>query len=100
MEFGRDRDGLAHVLSERFGVAAASIQAKPADHVEALGRNVLQVAADELVARQRQHLLAPLIPVILVTEVNGLAVEADQSAFADRSAVKIPAEVVEHRARV
>lgn len=90
----------SRTLTQSLCIAAASVQAKAANHVEALGRDVLEVAADELIARQRQHLFAPPVAVVLVAEVNCLAVEADQAAFADRAAVQISAQVVEHRARV
>jgi len=53
--------------------------------VEALGQNVDEEAADELVCCERHHLVAigAFDPIVLVLEADTVSVERDQSAVGD-----------------
>ena len=75
------------------GVGASSLgeQAVVADAVEALGQDVDQKAADELVRCERHHLVAigAFDPIVLVFEADIVFVERDQSAVGDRDAMGV-----------
>ena len=72
-----------------------------ADAVEALGQDVEQEAADELVRRERHGLvaIAPFEPIVLPCEGDAVVVGRDQAAVGDRDAVGVAREIGEHRLR-
>ena len=67
------------------GAGGLGEQAVVADTVEALGQDVDEEAADELVCCERHHLVAirALDPIVLVVEADSIFVERDQSAVGD-----------------
>jgi len=81
--------------------AAAGEQAIVTDAVEALGQNVEQEAADELVGAERHGTLpvGAVTAIILVAEGDAGVVERDQPAVRDRDAVGVARQVGEHRLR-
>jgi hypothetical protein len=66
--------------------------------VEAVGQDVDQEAADELVRGEPHHPLpvAGLDPVVLPAERDGVGVGADQAAVRDGDAVGVAAEIGKH----
>ena len=64
------------------GTLATGQQAIVADAMEACGQHVHEKAADELVCRERHHLvaLATFEPVVLPLEGNGFLVACDQAS--------------------
>ena len=71
------------------------------DAVEALGQDVEQEAADELVRLQRHRLvpIAALEPVVLPREGDAGVVGRDQAAVGDCDAVGVAREIGKHRLR-
>ena len=81
-------------LAGTFDVVGASSlgeQAVVADAVQALGQDVDEEAADELVCCERHHLVAigAFDPIVLVFEADIVFVERDQSAVGDRDAMGV-----------
>ena len=72
-----------------------------ADAVEALGQDVEEETADELVRRETHELLAgaTIGAVVLPAEGDGLGVGGDEPAVRDGDAVGIAAEIGEDRFR-
>jgi len=66
--------------------------------VEALGQDVKQEAADELVCRQRHHLLpvGTVAAIVLVVEGDAGVVEAQKPAVRDRDPVGVARQIGEH----
>ncbi len=81
--------------------SAAGEQAVVTYPVEALGRNVEQEAADELVGAERHGSLAvgAVAPIILVAEGDAALVELDQPTVRDGDAMSIARQIGEHRFR-
>jgi hypothetical protein len=69
-----------------------------ADAMEALGQDMEQEAADELVRRERHGLvaIAPFEAIVLPCEGDALVVGRDQAAVGDRDAVGVAREIGEH----
>ena len=67
------------------GAGGLGEQAVMTDTVEALGQDVDEEAADELVCCERHHLVAirAFDPIVLVVEADSIFVERDQSAVGD-----------------
>jgi len=72
-----------------------------ADAVEALGQDVEQEAADELVRRERHGLvaIAPFEPIVLPCEGDAVVVGRDQATVGDRDAVGVARQIGEHGLR-
>lgn len=70
-------------------------QAEGAHAVEALRRNVLQEATQELLGGQR-HGLLPGVATVAIAESDGGIVVGEQGVLREGSAMHIAAEVVEH----
>ena len=73
------------------GAGGLGEQAVVADTVEALGQNVDEEAADELVCCERHHLvtIGAFDPIVLVVEADTVFVERDQSAVGDGDAMGV-----------
>ena len=83
------------------GAGGLGEQAVVADAVEALGQDVDEETADELVCCERHHLVAigAFEPIVLVFEADGVFVERDQPVVGDGDAVGVAAEIGEDRFR-
>lgn len=94
----RDAKQLANVVEMTFAGGPGE-QAVMADAVKALGQDVEQDAADELVCGERHDLLPfnPAAAVVLVAEGDAAVVEADQPAVRDSDSVGVARQVREHR---
>src|ERR1700757_370603 len=88
---------LAHGVN-RFGAIAAGEQAIVAYAVEALGQDVDEEAADELVNVERHRGVAArsLDPVVLDLEGDPPPVERDQAAVGDGDTVGVARQIGEH----
>ena len=73
------------------GAGGLGEQAVMTDTVEALGQDVDEEAADELVCCERHHLVAigAFDPIVLVLEADSIFVERDQSAVGDGDAMGV-----------
>ena len=73
------------------GAGGLGEQAVVADAVQALGQDVDEEAADELVCCERHHLVAigAFDPIVLVLEADSVFVERDQSAVGDSDAMSV-----------
>jgi len=73
------------------GAGGLGEQAVVADAVEALGQDMDEEAADELLCCERHHLVAvgAFDPIVLVLEADTVFVERDQSAVSDGDAVGV-----------
>ena len=81
------------------GAGGLGQQAVVTDAVEALGQDVDEESADELVCG-KCHLLvsiSALDSVVLPLEGNAVVVECDQAAIGDGNAVGIAGEIGQHR---
>lgn len=103
---GRLRSGLGLSRAEQaanlrdVGLArSAGQQSIVPNAMESIGQDVDQEAADELAGGEPHHLLpvTRLDAVILPAEGNGPGVGADQTVVRDRHAVRVAAEVGQHR---
>ena len=65
------------------------------DAVEAVGQDVKQEAADELVGIERHHLALVVVTIVLPQEADPSFVQADQATVGDRDAMGIAAEIVQ-----
>ena len=70
------------------------IKTVPSDHMEALWRNVLEVAAHEL-SRGECHDLLLGESIVFVAEADSVTVEREETALAERSTVQVATKVVE-----
>jgi len=77
------------------GAGSLGEQAVVADAVEALGQDVDEEAADELVCCERHHLVAirAFEPIVLVLEADSVFVERDQPAVGDGDAVGVAGQI-------
>ena len=77
------------------GTLAVGQVAVVTDAVEAVGQDVKQEAADELVGIERHHLALVVVAVVLTQEADASLVQADQATVGDRDAMGIAAEIVQ-----
>ena len=82
---------------ELFGAPSVAEEAVVADAVESVRQCMQQEAADELVGGQRHDLALVLMPVVAPAEADPAAGERDESAVGDRDAVRVAAEIGQHR---
>jgi len=77
------------------GAGGFGEQTVVADAVEALGQDVDEEAADELVCCERHHLVAigALDPIVLVLEADSVFVERDQPAVGDGDAMGVAGQI-------
>jgi len=83
------------------GPPAVGEQTVVPDALEAVGQDMNEEAADELIGVERHQLVASaeLGPVILPFESHALAVEGDEPAVGNSGAVCVAGQVGEHRLR-
>src|SRR5215831_10113575 len=81
------------------GAGGLCQQAVVADAMEALGQDVDEESADELVCGKCHPLvsISALAPVVLPLEGDAVLVECDQAAIGDGNAVGIAGEIGQHR---
>jgi len=81
------------------GAGGLGEQAVVADAVQALGQDVDEEAADELVCCERHHLVAigAFEPIVLVFEADSVFVERDQPAVGDGDAVGVAGQIRQYR---
>jgi hypothetical protein len=87
------------LLARKFQVPRAHAigeKAEVPDADEALGQDVKQVTAQELVGRKIHGLLAITIAVVLVEEAHKVAVEAEDAAVGDGDAMGVGSEIAEN----
>ncbi len=77
------------------GAGGLGEQAVVADAVEALGQDVDEEAADELVCCEPHHFVAigAFEPIVLVFEADTVVVERDQPAVGDGDAVGVAGQI-------
>ena len=64
--------------------------------MEAVGQDVEQEAADELVGTKGHHLLLVVVAIILPAEADPAFGKTDQAAVGDGDAMGIAAEIIQH----
>ena len=81
------------------GAGGLGEQAVVADAVEALGQDVDEEAADELVCCERHNLIAIgcFEPIVLVFEADSVFVERDQPAVGDGDAMGVAGQISQYR---
>ncbi len=91
----RQGEQLARVRNVSGSIAVGE---QPIDSMEALRQHVDQEAPDELVSRQRHHLVAggPLDPIVLAIEGDAVLVGGQQPAIGDRDAVGVVRPIAQH----
>ena len=94
VDLGRHRKGLAKASTLFRGETCGPVEAVSADHVKPLGRDVEEVASDELAGGKAHH-LGGADAVVLVSEADVGAVEGEEATLADGATVEVSAEVVE-----
>ena len=74
------------------GSVAAREQSIVSNAMEALGQDVEQEAADELVGRERHRLITawPIDPIVLVPEGDAVLIGGYEATIGDGNAVSIP----------
>jgi hypothetical protein len=92
---GRMSEELA--AARELGLArAVGQETEVADADEAVGHDMEQEAADELLGAERHHLDAIAVGVVLPAEADEAVVEAEEPVVGDRDAMGVAPEVVEH----
>lgn len=81
---------------EQSSAGAVGQEAVVADADEALGKDVEQEAADELLKRKRQNSRPPAT-VVLEVERDGRVIDVKQAVVRDRDAVGVAGEILEDR---
>src|SRR6266496_4182784 len=81
------------------GAGGLGEQAVVADAVQALGQDVDEEAADELVSCECHHLVAigAFEPIVLVFEADSVFVERDQPAVGDGDAMGVAGQISQYR---
>ena len=81
------------------GAGGLGEQTVVADAVEALGQDVDEEAADELICCERHHLVAigAFDPIVLVLEADTVFVERDQPAVGDGDAMGVAGQISQYR---
>ena len=81
------------------GAGGLGEQAVVADAVQALGQDVDEEAADELVGCERHHLVAigAFEPIVLVFEADSVFVEREQPAIGDGDTVGVAGQISQYR---
>ena len=93
-----DTEQLAHA-HQVAGAPGVGEQAVMADTVEALGQNMDEEAANELMGCQGHDLVAgaSFISIVLPFEGDAVVIARDQAAVGDGDAVGVAAEIGKHR---
>lgn len=86
-------------MGELLRAVAIAEKAVVADAMKALGQDVQQEAANELVDRDGHDLLPIAVPVVLPAETNGVVLDVDEAVVGDGDAVRIAPDIVEHLGR-
>ena len=83
------------------GAGGAGEETVVADAVKAVGQDVDEEAADELVGGELHDLVAGAAvgPIVLVFESDAPAIESDQPAVGDGDAVSVARQIGQHRLR-
>ena len=81
------------------GAGGLGEQAVVADAVQALGQDVNEEAANELVGCERHHFvtIGAFEPIVLVFETDSVFVERDQPAVGDGDAVGVAGQISQYR---
>lgn len=83
-------------VGELLRPVAIAEKAVVADAMEALGQDVQQEAANELVGRNGHDLLPIAVPVVLPAETHGVVLDVDEAVVGDGNAVRIAPDIVEY----
>src|SRR5690349_3157459 len=83
-------------MGELGGTPAVGEIAVVADAMEAVGQDVEQEAADQLIGAKGHHLLLVVVAIILPAEADPALGKTDQTAVGDGDAMSIAAEIIEH----
>ena len=90
-----DLEQLSHT-DELFASVALGEEAVVANAVKAVGQDVEEKAADELVRGETHDAAAAAAPIILVGERHFIVVDGDEPRIGDRRAMRVAGEISEH----
>src|SRR5438132_2613421 len=99
--FAGRRLGLRHgekltATGKLLSSAATAQEAVVADALEAIGKDVKEEAADELVGAERHRLLPVAVAVILPAKTDLAVVDADQAIVGNGDAVGVAGDIGQH----